>query len=183
VVLFLNYIREVLIFNVGQEIDCIDEDIVWSLQAHIWVVFQKRPRMLYVMSLPVHYWLIYSAVKTPFKSGYFEVPYNFKHVTFCSCLFNMINFRYGYFVIWSCITAFWLMTLNNMKYIKTSIVLNVMLWQFRHSDAKSGECYSSPSLVISGCHFLLLWLEVCIFSPLFLTCVLYICTHQGVKMT
>jgi len=62
------------------------------------------------MSLPVHYLLVYSEEKPPsFRSSLFEVPYNFKHVTFCSYRFNMINFRYGYFVIWSCITAFWLL--------------------------------------------------------------------------
>jgi len=43
-----------------------------------------------------------------------------------------------------------------MKYIKTAVVLNVMLWHFRQSGIKSGECYSSPSLVILGCHLLLL---------------------------
>ena len=35
--------------------------------------------------------------------------------------------------------------LNNMKYIKTPVVLNAMLWHFRHSGVRDGGCYLSPS--------------------------------------
>jgi hypothetical protein len=43
---------------------------------------KKRPQILYVTSLPVHYLLVYSEENPPsFKSGLFVVPYNLKYRT------------------------------------------------------------------------------------------------------